>query len=264
MSLRNMKWADTKVTDYNSALRYYNAGKPWRGESGDERPFQHVRDRNKGVRTQRYAGVDAVLFRYYSTDVVTYYESGVIELDPYSSKTTDDFARMFLPGWIRPYFNTGTPRRGSNNCAIESGVVMVEDRYYRLSGRIVRIEADRTVSAGTHLWVKPLVDRKAANAMRRENNITAARDYLRAATVMGREPAPFSNWRANARTIGEVLRDTTRWAELHELGGMAAVDWFEQNHLKSECLVESVGEPFLRGWHEVETYRRAWWKWGEP
>lgn len=95
------------VADYSAALRAWTESKPWRVTSrwvkdDAERPIC------PNLRKHKYKSIvkigEAIAFRLHRTDVITYYPDGCIQIDPYRSTMTDEFARRFLPHGLRTHF----------------------------------------------------------------------------------------------------------------------------------------------------------------
>jgi len=237
----------TNVADYASALAYFNAMKPWRGETAptDERPMLHRRARHLGVRND--AGV--IRFRLHRTDVVSYYPDGSILLDVYASATTDSFANAILDWSILTSFN--------------SGYVVVDGLAYRAIDTVL-IDGDRNVKA-TQPWSRYVVDRKRMNAAIREHapQLPEAVKWLKAAEALGALTSDyntdmFSHY-SSLRQQLECLKDRSNWKCL------------------TEWSIENLREKIAAEWALVETdpvdgidpskinsYRAAWRKWGHP
>ena len=87
------------VGTYKEALDYYDAAKPWRGETdpGDERPFHGTRPRRVGVRMEG----ESVIFRYHQTDVVRWDGPDRFVLELWESISTAAFINAATPMAVR-------------------------------------------------------------------------------------------------------------------------------------------------------------------
>lgn len=238
----------TGVETYADALAYFERAKPWRGETDitDERPMEHRRHRNYGVRNN--AGV--IRFRMYNTDVVSYFPDGTIEFDVYSSLTTDSFANALLGLSIRTHF--------------VSGYVEVDGLAYRAID-YVSILPDRTVQS-TKKWSKYEVDRKAYNAAIKEYlpELPEAVAWFNAAVSMGAlsmddyDPGMFDQ-RLSLIERAKRLRNRENWKCLTP----ETLHILRKDFTHMHALVETErldGIPVTK----IDSYRAAWRKWGEP
>lgn len=91
--------------NYQKVLLHYEQIKPWRGSSPkDPRPLSGNRNRQMTIRK---LDDGALACRLYNTDVVTFHPNGAIELQTYSSRTTDDFANALMgSNGIQTLFNS--------------------------------------------------------------------------------------------------------------------------------------------------------------
>ena len=102
------------VRCYADALKAWETSKPWkythrtpewRRRPDNERPICQSLRRHEHKSIINRGG--AIAFRLYDTDVITYYPDDSIEIDPYNSTATDDFAGSFFPDGVRAQMNCG-------------------------------------------------------------------------------------------------------------------------------------------------------------
>lgn len=137
------------VTSYDGAVAFYERAKPWRN-GGLDRPLVGKRARNMGVRMDG----DDVVFRYHSTDVVTWHKHGgyTINTGGYSSRSTCEFATNFMPHGHALWHETRHLR--------------VDQRVYPVHGTIMHVSAEGVVSgSGIGLFEERSVNRKKGRAM---------------------------------------------------------------------------------------------------
>ena len=186
------------VTDYDSAVRFYKACTPWRGSDADgERPLKGKRTRDMGVSV---VGED-VCFRFHNTTVVTWHPDGSCTLNPYTSRSTCIFADRFTPS--RVYLNKG------------GTVLQVDDTLYPVGSGPIRIAADRTVSGGVGVFVKPTINRKRANALLATTRYKEYRRWFAAMYPMLQDIPPKWSRRAYTwETTLAYLSDDAMWHDL--------------------------------------------------
>lgn len=239
---------NTSVADYKSAKAYLDAMKPWRGETDtyDERPLKHRRARHLGVRIDR-EGV--IRFRLHRTDVVQFYPDGSILLDVFSSLTTDTFANAVLDIDIR--------------CSFTSGFVVVDRLAYRAIDKVL-ILPDRTV-VPTKKWSRYIVDRKRFNRAAKERlpELAEAVAWFNAAYAMDAlsadyDPGMFYRRHSLALRM-ERLKDRANWKCLTP----ETLAYLREDFTQEYALVETDPVAGIKP-REIDRYRNAWRKWGEP
>jgi hypothetical protein len=241
-----MRFSSRRLDSHAEALAYYNSMKPWRGETadGDERPLRNRRYRNTGVRK---LADGSVVFRLHQTDVVTYRSDGSVVLRIYDSMTTAEFIHAHAPSHI-----------SASLSGYSVGHVRVAGNFYRACGGDVLTIRGSGVT-GARPWIWPRVNRKAANAFRRETGLDKVRQWLRAAQAMG-FPVYDRKWLGQVDVAG-IIADPARWPELLKLGGIKAVAHYEHNHMRAHCL--TVAEyAYLCDWRDVYACRAACRTWG--
>lgn len=233
------------IHSYGDALKYWSECKPWRGETGehDERPLKQRRYRNTGV-TKKPDG--RVVFRLHTTEVLTYEPSGEIVLKVYSSVTTGQF--------VRAYSSLSVSLSAFGTLSLSDP----ERRVYKLShGDRVRISADRQSATGSSPWRIGRVDRKRANAMRRETGLSQFWQFVRAAAAMAPPDSPelerrIATWVNDRRDVRELLQDRSAWPCMLHARAVQAVNMFEQDMIRRHCVDHTTRE-----WVSIHELRSA-------
>lgn len=247
----------SSVTDYKSALIYWNACRPWRGESGDfSRPLINPRKRHMSVNMHHSGNI---AFQLHGTEVVTYTPDDKLILRVYASQSTSVFANSFAPATFTACFHSGFIRWSH----IMAGEWI---RLYRAEhGDTVTIDLNADTVEGTTPWARYVVDRKRANAIRKESRIAEVKLFVRAADTL-RVPVPEGpRWRWDMHEAAEVLADQSRWGEFRSLTGRHALAQLEGALLRrGGALVVPEPEPYLRDWTQIMAYERSWKAYGKP
>jgi hypothetical protein len=238
------QYRNSGVRCYDSAMRYFQSIKPWRGQTGehDERPLRE-RSRHKGVR-KLHDG--SIVFRLHNTDVVTYRPDGSAVISVYQSPTTQTFVDCFGPKSMA-YVN------------VNSGYATFRGRHYRIThGAVLTLTADKI--DGTSPWVLPRIDRAMANNMRRLTGLDKVKLWVKAADALG---APLSEERVyySRYEVPDLIADQSKW-NLFRSRAQNALKDYEQHMLRTHCVVhdkpvESYGE-----YNSMLSYWRAMRAWG--
>ena len=86
-----------RIRSYQEALEYFNETKPFRGSS--HRPVGDRRAKHKSM-YMRNNGSEAISFRLYRTDLITFLPDGQVVFDFYSSNSSHEFLNCFMPRGI--------------------------------------------------------------------------------------------------------------------------------------------------------------------
>ena len=125
------------VNNYDEALAAHAKARQWRDNPFRYTPLTNPRKMGKSDKTHHCIGLiyphaplhlppvaprggagacvgrePSVAFRYHSTNVVVYHPDGSIELGPYASPSTDNFAARLTPTDMVTYFNRGQRANG--------------------------------------------------------------------------------------------------------------------------------------------------------
>lgn len=259
---QGMKLDNLNLNDYATALRYWETCKPWRGETDedDERPLKNRRVRNTGVRK---LSDGRIVYRMHATQVVTYCPDGSLVLRIYNSITTAEFIRTVAPRHIQ----VSLSGRAAGNLTV--GRAFPVKYYCAAHGDIIRISADDVVTPSSE-WGYRVIDRKRANAVRKEYRLSELRNWLRAAQALRGGPtiSPDNTCpRLHYMSDAELRTFTTNhenWPVLLAGGfqeAMSTLDWAEHSLIRRHA-TDAVTETSLDSYRDVERVRRAQRKWG--
>lgn len=137
------------ITSYEQAVIKHDSIVPIRGRRTDTRPLGR---RGNDNLTIRRLNNDAIAIQLYNTDIVVYNTDGTIELEPYSSKLTDDvMSSVFRRTITTQYTNPVGP------------VLWTKGKGYLVRDTAV-LDKDLNLISGSSPFTHYSVDRKAANA----------------------------------------------------------------------------------------------------
>lgn len=179
------------ITSYQQALVRHDSIAPIRGRSTDVRPLGNRRNDNLTIRKLDNG---SIAVRLYQTDIVTYHDDGTIDLEPYSSKLTDEAVRQVFRGAVTAsYTNPVGPVLWTNHNGTRRG--------YLVDG-CASLDKDLNVIAGTKPFTRYSVSRKKANA-------ASAKGFNQ-----------FKLWVQTQVRLGIDPRQGERWGTVH-LSNMA-------------------------------------------
>lgn len=179
------------ITSYQQALVKHDSIAPIRGRSTDVRPLGNRRNDNLTIRKLDNG---SIAVRLYQTDIVTYHDDGTIDLEPYSSKLTDEAVRQVFRGAVTAsYTNPVGPVLWTNHNGTRRG--------YLVDG-CASLDKDLNVIAGTKPFTRYSVSRKKANA-------ASAKGFNQ-----------FKLWVQTQVRLGIDPRQGERWGTVH-LSNMA-------------------------------------------
>ena len=94
--------ATPRIDNFDHAKRLWADTPPWRGDSTPNvRPLATRRDKHITIRSTDDPD-SPVHCRLYTTDCVTFHADGIVEIRGYPSKSTVDFIRNILSGYVDP------------------------------------------------------------------------------------------------------------------------------------------------------------------
>jgi hypothetical protein len=249
------------VYDYKSALTYWNACKPWRGESGElTRPLIGPRRRTMSVNMHADG---SIAFQLHRTEAVTYTPDDKLILRIYESRSTTAFAQSFTPNRALPFMTSGVL---SVTCYGTGTDRAQQRRFYSTShGDVITIDLNTDEVTGAAPWSRYIMDRKRANAIRKESRIAEVKLFVRAADTLGAPVPEGSRWPWDMHEAAKVLADQSRWSEFRALSGRSALAQLEAMLLRDGgALVTPEPEPYLHDWMQIVAYDRAWKAYGKP
>lgn len=167
------------ILSYEQAVARHDSIKPIRGRSVDTRPLGRRSNDNLTIRRLHD---DSIAVRLYSTDIITYRPDGTIELEPYSSKLTDDAVRHILRGGVSAQYTSPV-----------GPVLWVKHKGYRIPDFAV-LDRDLNLIAGSKPFTKYSVDRKLSNKAMQESGFNQFRLWLLTQLRLGIDPRQGDRW----------------------------------------------------------------------
>ena len=163
------------LSSFADAKYEWETTKPWRGDTSGEKLLD---GRAKHHMTIRIGNEGEVRCKLYRTDVVTYHADGVIELEPYNTGSTNEFANTLLPSGVRVDFVKGVVML---NCSSywEPGK---DTRIYRCydNFRIRKVDDLWALAEGQEIlpWERPTVDREKAKVALKKYNFSRLQAWV--------------------------------------------------------------------------------------
>lgn len=206
------------IDDYASALAHWNETKPWRGyPEQDPRPLD--KSRRAKHKTIHLKDNGDIALRLHATDVVTYHPDGSITLRPFSSRSTDEFARALIPYSMTTWFNhsqfhlVGCDISWSTNPALA--------RWYNIPSTGMRFTRG---SAGS--WVPDRITHvksykvncKRANAALEQAGYNQFKAWYNAYSALNKiefdHSIRLAGWMRPSDAAAALLTDREKWTEL--------------------------------------------------
>jgi hypothetical protein len=167
------------ILSYQQAVQQHDSIVPIRGRSTDTRP---VAQRRNGNFTIRRLADGSVVIRLYSTDIVVYRPNGTIELEPYSSKMTNEAVMHIFRGAVRPQYDSAA-----------GPVLWVKSKGYRVPSMAV-LGPDLDLIAGSEPFTKFSVDRSKARAAITASGLNQFALWLKTQLRLGIDPRQGDMW----------------------------------------------------------------------
>jgi hypothetical protein len=168
-----------RILSYEDAVERYDSTKPIRGRSTDIRPLGR---RSNDQFTINRHNDDSIAVRLYHTDIIIYRPDGTIELEPYSSRLTNDYVRHILSGGVTPNYTSQAGR-----------VLWVKHKGYRIPDAAI-LDKDFNLIAGSEPFTKYSVDRKLSNKAMEESGFNQFSLWLRTQLRLGIDPRQGNKW----------------------------------------------------------------------
>lgn len=205
------------IDDYASALKHWEKIKAWRGyPEQDPRPLDASRKaKHKTIHLK--ANGDIAL-RLHTTDVVTYHPDGSVTLRPWSSRSTDEFARALIPVGMTTWFNHAQFTLVGANANWYTSPD--EARWYAIPASGMRF-----TKSSEGQWVPdkiaPVtcfkVNRKRANAALKSAGFDKFKTWYDAYSAMNQiefdDSTRFAGWVRSFEAVA-MLADRDKWTDL--------------------------------------------------
>jgi hypothetical protein len=241
------------ILSYEQALQKYNSIVPIRGRSTDVRPVAQRRNDNFTIRLNQ--ADESVVIRLYHTDIITYHKDGTIDLEPYSSKLTDDAVRGIFRGAITPsYTNPVGP------------VLYTKGKYYRIP-QFATLDKDLNLISGSAPFTHYQVDKAKGAAALKQSGYKQFALWLNTQLRLGIDPREGSYW-GNFYPSTEVIRTLDQPEYYHDIArGMPRTNVNDQLanlrravHKYYDTITE-VELPFVEDWRQLNSIRASHRQW---
>lgn len=242
------------ILSYEQALAKYNSITPIRGRNLDTRPVAQRRNDNFTIRLSPKD--ESVVIRLYHTDIITYHKDGTIELEPYSSKLTDDAVRGVLRGAVTPmYTNPVGP------------VLYTKGKYYRIP-EFATLDKDFNLIAGSRPFTSFHVDKSKGAAALKQSGYKQFALWLNTQLRLGIDPREGSFWQSFYPST-EVIRSLDQPEYYHDIArGMARgkpiadllTNLRRAVHKYYDTVVETE-VPFVEDWRQLNSIRASQRQW---
>jgi hypothetical protein len=245
------------ITSYQQALVKHDSIAPIRGRSTDVRPLGNRRNDNLTIRKLDNG---SIAVRLYQTDIVTYHDDGTIDLEPYSSKLTDEAVRQVFRGAVTAsYTNPVGPVLWTNHNGTRRG--------YLVDG-CASLDKDLNVIAGTKPFTRYSVSRKKANAACAKG-FNQFKLWVETQVRLGIDPRQGERWGTVhlSNMALACLDEPDRYADIAR--GMSTyvtvdshLDAIRRQVLKYHDCVEETEVPYITGWDQLTSIQSSKKRWG--
>ena len=229
-------FSSLNINSYEQALAKWESIVPIRGRSTDVRPLF----RRSDTAVVDKARNDSIVFRLYSTDVVTFNTDGTVDLEPYASNSTNNFVWSIL--------RLRTLWADRHHC-IPDHITEVEGRYYH-TPEFVTVQWSKDSNrweyvAGAKPFDVPSVDMSMTRKAKEESGYNAFALWLNTQLRLGVDPRQGDSWRTSpydwsTREVSQYLSvGPEGWAEM-------------TRRMSRRTNIEA----------DLEALRRAVYKWG--
>jgi hypothetical protein len=245
------------ITSYQQALVKHDSIAPIRGRSTDVRPLGQRRNDNLIIRKLDNG---SIAVRLYQTDIITYHDDGTIDLEPYSSKLTDEAVRQVFRGAVTAsYTNPVGPVLWTNHNGTRRG--------YLVDG-CASLDKDLNVIAGTKPFTRYSVSRKKANAAAAKG-FNQFKLWVQTQVRLGVDPRQGERWgTVSLPSIAlACLDEPDRYADIAR--GMSTfvtvdshLDAIRRQVLTYHDCIEETEVPYITGWDELASIQSSKKRWG--
>jgi hypothetical protein len=246
------------ITSYQQALVKHDSIAPIRGRSADIRPLGNRRNDNLTIRKLDNG---SIAVRLYQTDIITYHDDGTIDLEPYSSKLTDEAVRQVFRGAVTAsYTNPVGPVLWTNHNGTRRG--------YLVDG-CASLDKDLNVIAGTKPFTRYSVSRKKANAASAKG-FNQFKLWVQTQVRLGVDPRQSTEW---YRTVSlpslalACLDEPDRYPDIAR--GMsncvtveAHLESIRRQVLQYHDCIEETEVPYITGWDQLTSIQSSKKRWG--
>lgn len=204
------------IHSYEQALTLWESITPIRGRSTDVRPL--FRRSNDNAIVYKNGRDQSVRFRLYQTDVVTFNTDGTVDIEPYASRSTSNFAWAVLRGHsVRPHW---TDRQ--HPCP--DHVTEVDGKFYHTPDYVtVQWDDDKagwSYVAGAQTFDVPTLNMSLTREARKDSRYDDFALWIKTQLRLGVDPRMGDTWRTapydwSTREVSQYLAvGPEGWAEM--------------------------------------------------
>lgn len=243
------------ILSYEQALAKHNSIVPIRGRSTDTRPLGQRRNDNLTIRVLPNTG--SVAIRLYHTDIVVYHTDGTIDLEPYSSKLTDDAVRGIFRGAVTPQYTSPA-----------GPVLWVHGKGYRIPD-YATLDKDLNLIGGSKPFTHYHLDKSKANAALKQSGYKQFALWLNTQIRLGVDPREAQYWAGFYPTtntirsldIPEYYHDIARGMPRHKPIGPLLATLRRAVHKYYDTVVETE-VAFVDNWRQLQNIHSSHRQWG--
>lgn len=251
-----------RVLSFEAALAKYNSITPIRGRRDQNtRPLVSRKSDTLTIRVDNPEDPRSVIFRLYSTDVVTYNIDGTIDLDPYPSRMTNMMVWSLLGRQVCTYW-------ASRYRGVPNHVTQVGTRYYN-TPEFCTIDTltpsgEWQVVGGSKPFTVPQIDRAKAKQALLDTDFYSFKLWLDTQIRIGLDPrsnkfywkTSANNWAPHS-TVRMLQDGTTGWTEMvSEMSGRCSLktelDAIRQAVYKYADVYDTVEVPYFEDYREMQ------------
>lgn len=267
------------LNTFEEAKRYYLSVAPTRGwvnTPGSPRFLAERTNKNKTIRMTQ----DRVICRLYRTDVVTYHSDNTVEIEPYASTVTNDFAAKLLARWANVRTQMVSPL---------GPILWLGQRGYKFPGASLRVTQNAEIAENSNTpdtFTKYGVNTAVMNTAYRETGYRDFQAWHQAAWKSGsladlrqRESWLARTWMPNGgqrlyatcynkRELNDQVLDLLRERRFRDLVSLIGAAPSNVDEVRSALMrvtpgsVVSAELPYITSYREIASLRSLQVRWG--
>lgn len=204
------------IHSYEQAHTLWESITPIRGRSTDVRPL--FRRSNDNATVYKNDRDQSIRFRLYQTDVVTFNTDGTVDIEPYASRSTNNFAWAVLRGHtVRPHW---TDRQ--HPCP--DHVTEVDGKFYHTPDYVTvqwdKDNAGWSYVAGARTFDVPTLNKSLTREARKDSQYDQFSLWIKTQLRLGIDPRMGDTWRTkpydwSTREVSQYLAvGPEGWSEM--------------------------------------------------
>lgn len=204
------------IHSYEQAHTLWESITPIRGRSTDVRPL--FRRSNDNAIVYKNGRDQSVRFRLYQTDVVTFNTDGTVDIEPYASRSTNNFAWAVLRGHsVRPHW-------ADRHHPCPDHVTEIGGKFYHTPD-FVTVQWDKDAAgwsyvAGAQTFDVPTLNMSLTREARKDSQYDQFSLWIKTQFRLGVDPRMGDTWRTtpydwSTREVSQYLAvGPEGWAEM--------------------------------------------------